>query len=102
MSEQITALVHGTKPLTDAIQHTAGEIDSARQTVAKVGTNLEKTMEAVVGRLETSLSASAAASDRTAQALVDWTKRLVIATWVLGGLTAVLAVDAIVKMIREH
>lgn len=89
MSEQITALVQGTAPLTKAIEQAGSEINSARETIAKVGTNLEKTMKA-----------NAEASDRTTAALVKWTRQLVIATWVLGLLTGVLALVAVVQMFR--
>ena len=62
--------------LTEAINRTASEIESAR---------------AVLGE-------SAAASDRSAAALVFWTKWLAFATIVLAGLTAVVAVEAAHRM----
>ena len=84
--------------LTSAMRQTASEIDSARAGMAKVGTNLEKTINASVEKLSTAMTASAEASDRSAKALVRWTMVLAVATLVLALLTTVLALDAAHKM----
>ena len=83
--------------LSRAIGRTAVEIGSAQERMANVGTNLQNAIQVSTDKLIAAVDESSRASEKHAAALVKWTKWLVVATAILGFLTAVLAIDAAMK-----